>query len=226
MEGMVQGLNTWFGVDNTAAVSWKRKRSARAKAKSYFAPQVLRAEALLQRFTRRGPQDIDHIDGATNLLGDFSSLSHEQGFAEGETGDQVFFEEFTNRHPLPPQLEQWQLVHPPKEIISVVYSMLRNPQLLAGLSTTGTGNTGLSLPSVLANTLYCPTVRVPSTTWNEQCCSWPLLSHIGKVDTTLVFRLRERRSIGRFANAHNSWSPMDLMILEKQLRATTSSTKQ
>jgi hypothetical protein len=154
LEGRSEGLNTWFGSDNTAAVSWKRKRSARAKAKSYFTPQVLRAEALLQRYTRRGPQDTDHIDGATNLLGDFPSQSYEQGFGAGETHDQAFLTEFTNRHPLPLQLGCWLLVHPPKGIFSAVFSMLRDPQTLSGLSITGTGETGLSLPSVLGNTLF------------------------------------------------------------------------
>jgi hypothetical protein len=52
----VQGLNSWFGSDNTATVSWKTKKTARAKARSHFAPQALRAEALMQRHTRRGPK--------------------------------------------------------------------------------------------------------------------------------------------------------------------------
>jgi hypothetical protein len=48
LHGDVQGLNTWFGCDNTTTVSWKRKQAARGSARSTFAPQVLRAEAILQ----------------------------------------------------------------------------------------------------------------------------------------------------------------------------------
>jgi hypothetical protein len=64
----ITGLNSWFGSNNTATVSWKTKKAARAKSKSYLAPQILRAEALLQRHTRRSPQDI----GRFQPLGRFS----------------------------------------------------------------------------------------------------------------------------------------------------------
>jgi hypothetical protein len=109
LQGEVQGLNTWFGCDNTTTVSWKRKQAARGSARSTFAPQVLRAEAILQRYTRRGPQDIDHIKGVDNLLGDFPSRSYEQGFLASQDGDIAFFRSFTNRHPLPKQLGRWLL---------------------------------------------------------------------------------------------------------------------
>jgi hypothetical protein len=52
-QGSCAGLNSWLGSDNTTTVSWKRKRAPRASARSTFAPQVLRAEAILQRYTRR-----------------------------------------------------------------------------------------------------------------------------------------------------------------------------
>jgi hypothetical protein len=195
--GEVEGLNSWFGSDNTTIVSWKRKKAARASAQSAFAPQILRAEAILQRYTRRGPQDIDHIAGADNLMGDFPSRSYEQGFPAGEDGDSAFYLEFTNRHPLPLQLGPWQCVPPPLGTISAVFSMLRGPHTITALTTTGTGGTGLNLPSAMGSTLCCPTPRTPPTIWNEQCCFWPLLSPCGKVDTTMAKQLKERRSSGR-----------------------------
>jgi hypothetical protein len=104
LHGDVEGVNSWFGCDNTTTVSWKRKKAARATAHSTFAPQILRAEAILQRYTRRGPQDIDHIPGNDNLLGDFPSQLYEQGFPNGEDGNVAFFLTFTHHHPLPKQL--------------------------------------------------------------------------------------------------------------------------
>jgi hypothetical protein len=71
LAGDMQGLNSWLGSDNTATVLWKTKKSTCAKAESHFAPQALRAEALLQRHTRQGPQDIGHIAGTSNTMGDF-----------------------------------------------------------------------------------------------------------------------------------------------------------
>jgi hypothetical protein len=100
----ISGLNSWYGSDNTATVAWKIKKATSAKAWSYFAPQALRAEALLQRHTRRGPQDIGHIEGSSNRLGDFPSRSYDQGFDNGWEGDARFLTEFSLRHPLPLQL--------------------------------------------------------------------------------------------------------------------------
>jgi hypothetical protein len=221
--GACEGLNTWFGSDNMTTISWKRKRSARASAGTIFAPQILRAEAILQRYTRRGPQDTAHIAGIANLLGDFPSRSYDQGFPAGEAGNAAFLLTFSHKHPLPTQLGRWQLVHPPTGTTSVVYSMLRGPQVMTALSTTATGATGLTLPSALASTLFCPTPRAPTSIWNEQCCSWPLLSPCGEVDTTMDAQLKERKSRGRFANARSSWSPKDFATLGEWLRAPTTS---
>jgi hypothetical protein len=222
--GAVEGLNTWFGSDNTTTISWKRKQSARSSAGLTFAPQILRAEAILQRYTRCGPQDVDHITGLANLMGDFPSRSYDQGFPAGEDGNAAFLLAFSHKHPLPTQLGRWQFVPPPTGITSVVFSMLRGPHVLAALSTMGTGEIGLTLPSALASTLCCQTPRAPTTIWNEQCCSWPLLLPCGEVDTTMAERLKERKSRGRFANARSSWSRKDCATLGEWLRAPTTST--
>jgi hypothetical protein len=220
--GEVEGLNSWLGSDNTATVSWKQRGAPRSAARSSFAPQVLRAEALLQRHTRRGPQDIGHIAGEDNLLGDFPSRSFDQGFKADAAGDAAFLREFTNRHPLPIQLEHWRLAPLPDGIISATFSMLRTAVTVEPLTLTATGNGGLHLPSALGSILCCTTPRDPPTTWSEPCCSWPLLNPSGQVSTQMVVRLRERRSRGRFATAHSSWSPEALTTLGDYIRQTTN----
>jgi hypothetical protein len=207
MASELKGLNSWFGSDNTATVSWKTKRAAHSKAGSYFAPQALRAEALLQRHTRRGPQDSVHIEGVSNLLGDFPSRSYDQGFENGREGDTNFLTEFSHRHPLPPQLAHWQLVRPTNEITSLVCSMLRGPALTSDRMKTDTGEAGPPLLFPLGSTLSSQTHSAKPTIWNELCCSWPLLSPCGKVDSTTRDKLEAQRSRGRYANARSSWSP-------------------
>ena len=226
LDGQVEGVSSWFGSDNKATVSWGTKMSDRGSSKSAFAPVALRAQALLQRYTRMGPQDIDHIPGVENDFGDFPSRSYEQGFpADGEQGDIAFFKEFTHRHHLPPQLGRWQLVRPHEGITFAIFSMLRGMPATSILPTASTGGAGLSLPPILANTLTYREPRPIPTTWNEACCSWPLLSHSGAVDFTLANRLGERQSRRPFANAHSAWSIKDFATLEKQLRGSPGSTQ-
>jgi hypothetical protein len=139
LQGQIAGLNTWFGSDNTTTVSWKTKKATRAKSRSHFAPQVLRAEAMLQHHTRRGPQDSAHIEGATNLLGDFPSRSFDAGWHANPGGDTAFMSEFSHRHPLPLQLGHWQFAPLPAAISSVVCSMLRGTIIRCDHTTTGIG---------------------------------------------------------------------------------------
>jgi hypothetical protein len=219
----IAGLNSWFGSDNTATVSWKTKKAARAQSRSRFAPQVLRAEALLQRFTRRGPQDISHIEGTQNLLGDFPSRSFNEGFEANTGGDAAFLLEFSHRHPLPSQLGHWTLAPLTDAIFSVTCSMLRGTVISCVRMRTDTGETGPLLPCPLANILSYRTPRDRPTTWNEPCCSWPLLSPCGKVTSTMAKLFAERRSRGRYVSAHNSWSHKDFAILAKQICPITTS---
>jgi hypothetical protein len=216
----IAGLNSWFGSDNTATVSWKTKKAARAKSNSYVAPQILRAEAMLQRYTRRGPQDIGHIQGTSNLLGDFPSRSFSEHPANPK-GDEAFLCDFSHRHPLPPQLGRWRHVHPTNAISLLTCSMLRGPIDLRAPTTTGTGGIGPRLPCLLDNIHSCRTPRPPPSTWNAHCCSWPLLSPYGKVDSTMTSVFGERRSRGRYANARSSWSLKDLRILGNRIQPTT-----
>jgi hypothetical protein len=219
--GHCSGLNSWLGSDNTTTVSWKRKRAPRASARSTFAPQVLRAEAILQRYTRRGPQDIGYIKGTDNLLGDFPSRSYNQGFPATSAGGAAFLMAFSNRHPLPLQLGRWRLVHPPEGITSAIFSMLRRATPSEPLTKTDIGGAGLLLPSALASTLCCTLPKDPPTSWNELSCSWPLLNPSGQVTPTMATHFEERRSRERYANAHSSWSQTDLMTLGASIRATT-----
>jgi hypothetical protein len=221
--GHIAGLNSWFGSDNTATVSWKTKKAARAQSRSRFAPQVLRAEALLQRYTRRGPQDIGHIEGTRNLLGDFPSRSFDEGFDANTGGDAAFLLEFSHRHPLPPQLGCWMFVPLTDAIFSVTCSMLRGTVISCARTKTGTGDTGPPLPCQLANILSYRTPRDRPTTWNELCCSWPLLSPCGKVTSTMAEQFAERKSRGRYVSAPNSWSHKDFATLAKQIHPTTAS---
>ena len=228
LSGAVEGLSTCFGSDNSTTVSWKQKKAPRGRAKSRVAPPLLRAEALLQRFTRRGPQDILHVDGIRNVMADFPSRSYDPEFdgryPPGEAGDMSFFLAFSHRFPLPSQLGSWTFVLPKDAVISAAFSMARGIPASTILPTTATGAFGLSLPSVLANTLSCPTPRPIPTTWNEASCSWPLLSHYGKVSSTVADWFRERKSRLRYATAHSAWSPGDLKTLAERLRAPKTST--
>jgi hypothetical protein len=56
----IAGLNSWFGSDNTATVSWKTKKAARAKSNSYVAPQILQAEAMKVIYTTRTSRRWSH----------------------------------------------------------------------------------------------------------------------------------------------------------------------
>lgn len=226
--GKVEGLASWYGSDNTTTCSWKQKKSDRGKSKSRVAPPLLRTEALLQRFTRRGPQDIGHVEGRLNWMADFPSRSYDPEFQgkypAGEAGDLAFFLAFAHKFPLPPQLGRWTFVHPRSETISAAFSLARGTPVSTILPTAHTGASGLSLPSALANTLSCPTPRPIPTTWNEASCSWPLLSHFGKVSSTVGERFRARKSRLPYETARSAWSPEDLKTLAAQLQGPPTST--
>jgi hypothetical protein len=219
LEHDIAGLNSWFGSDNSATVSWKTKKATRAKSLSYVAPQILQAEVLLQRFTRRGPQDIGHIPGSSNLLGDFPSRSFAEHPATTE-GDSTFAQIFSHRHPLPLQLGHWQSAHLSNELSSLICSLLRDQPVIFDCTTVDTGGTGPLLPSPLGSILSCQTPKPRPTTWNAPCCSWPLLSPYGKVDSTMASVFAARRLRERFASARSSWSRKDLTTLASQIQPT------
>jgi hypothetical protein len=225
LQGRIAGLNSWFGSDNTTTVSWKTKKATKASTRSHFAPQILRAEALLQRYTRRGPQDIGYIEGVQNLLGDFPSRSFNEGFQEGTGGDAAFLMEFSHRHPLPLQLGRWQLALLPNAIFSATCSMLRGTVIKCDRTRTVTGDTGQGLPCLLASIHSYQTPRDRPTIWNAHSCSWPLLSPCGKVTSTMAGQFAERRSRGRYVSARSSWSHKDFTTPAKQIRPTTASLR-
>jgi hypothetical protein len=221
LDGATAGGSSHFGTDNKATEGWYNRKASRA---SHKAPErFLRWLAMRQRWTRRGPQDVTYYEGERNLLGDFPSCSHGQGFPRHV--DNAFLQEFSKRHPLPPQLDFWRLVHPTAEIISAVCSVLRGQIDTQIHPSTVAGNDGAGLPTMLANTLSSLDCKEPTSTWNEATSSWPLLAPCGTVSTTTDDELRHRRSRKRFDGAPNAWLPEDLQTLGEQLRASTSSTE-
>ena len=214
------GLSLHTGSDNSSTVSWNKRGASRA---SHPQPQLfIRAQGFRSRWLRRGPHDTDHIAGETNRLGDFPSRSFEEGFAPED--DNAFLTEFVSRHPLPPQLGSWRLVQPPPEVISLVFSILRNKYDSEIHPASVIGDTGVGLPRALANTLASPTYRDPTDTWNEATCSWPLLSPSGTVDFTKAASLQQRLSRRRFASAPSAWSNGDFATRAAALQINNALT--
>jgi hypothetical protein len=218
LDGETAGISTHLGSDNSSTVGWNTRMASRATHK---APErFLRWQAMRQRWNRRGPADVSHVAGTTNLFGDFPSRSYEEGF----TNDSAFLTEFARRHPLPPQLGCWRLVQPPAEIVSAAFSVLRNNLDTSTHPGTRTGDGGLGLPTTLANTLFSLKCKDKPSIWNEATCSWPLLSPSGEVSTTMAATFQARRSRKRFAGAPGVWSATDLQTLDAQIRGNTIST--
>ena len=218
--GDTTGVSTQVCSDNSPTVGWNRTMSSKG---THRAPETLLMwQALRQRYTRRGPADVDHVAGKENRLGDFPSRSFEEGFPDGEAGDAAFLLKFSLLHPLPPQLGSWRLVPPPTEVISAAYSILRNEDNTKISPGTHIGKSGVGLPVGLAKTLSCPTSKAPATTWNEATCSWPLLGASGTVSTTKAEELQGRQSRLPFANAPGLWSVESLRILGDAIRPKPS----
>jgi hypothetical protein len=215
-----RGISTHWGSDNSPTVGWNNRGASRA---SHRAPEtMIWWQALRQRFTRRGPTDVEHVPGKSNRLGDFPSRSFEEGFPDGAAGDEKFLLEFSRRHPLPPQLGSWRLVHPPTEAVLAAYSILRNEDNTQTCPKTFIGRSGVGLPHMLARTLTYTTSKEPAITWNEATCSWPLLGASGTVSYTKAKELQQRRSRQPFANAPGSWSPESLLTLGDTIRPSTN----
>jgi hypothetical protein len=218
--GETAGVSSHLGSDNKATEGWYTRKASRA---SHKAPErFLRWLAMRQRWTRRGPQDVSYYEGARNLLGDFPSRSYEKGFPRG--ADAAFLHEFSHRHPLPPQLGCWRLVHPRAALVFAVCSLLRGKIDSPIHPATATGKNGVGLPVMLANTLSSLNCKEPTSTWNEATCSWPLLAPCGKVTTTTDAELRRRKSRIRFHGVPSAWSHGDLLTLGDHMQANTTST--
>ena len=214
LHGNTSGLSTHLGSDNKNAVGWYSRKASRATSR---APErMLRWLALLQRWTRRGPQDVSHYPGELNRMADFASRSFEQGFPASH--HDTFYEEFTHRHALPPQLGSWTLVHPKPEIVSAAFLLLRGRNDLRIHPATSIGTSGLGLPMTLANILFSLTSKVPPSIWNAATCSWPLLGPCGMVSLTTDAELRGRKSRKRFAGVHSAWLYEDLLTLANKIK--------
>ena len=208
------GISTHIGSDNTPTVGWNTSMASKASHKT--PERFLKFQALRQRFTRRGPTDVEHISGVSNRLGDFPSRSFEEGFPDGD--DDAFLSEFSQRFPLVPQLGSWRLLKPPNSVTSLATSMLLGHYDTQICPETVIGKSGVGLPATLASTLSSKTSRDPAKTWNEATCSWPLLCPSGKVSSSKLDELQARRSRRPFANAHGSWSLEDLQTHADRIR--------
>ena len=214
--GMIAGLSSHLDSDSSNTASWLEKQSS--KALSRIPERMLRLLALRHRWDRRGPFDITHWPGKTNLMADFASRSYDQGFDHSPAGDQAFFNKFVSSFPLPPQLGSWRFVRPSNEIILLAFSILRGPVVSPTHPLTVIGKDGPGLPTLLAMTRSSFAFKDPSTTWNESSCSWPLLEPSGVENTSLMdARLRGRRSRRRFDSARSAWSTLDLTTLAKDI---------
>jgi hypothetical protein len=183
---------------------------------------MLQLLALRQRWTRRGPQDCEYWKGEENRMADIPSRSFEEGFPDDQ--DAAFLASFANQFPLPPQLGSWRSARPPTGIVCAAISLLRNQNDTQIHPATATGALGVGLPEMLTNTLYSLESKASPTAWNEDTCSWPLLTPYGKVSSTMASQLRARRSRRRFSGCRYAWTATDLRTLGEQLRVNTAST--
>ena len=216
----VAGLSTFLWTDNSPTEAIVLRQATRAK--STMPAATLRWLALRQRWTRRGPQDIKHWEGKSNLMADFGSRSYEQGFPDDD--DDAFLTEFDQRFPLPPQLHFWTFARPSTAILSAAISLLRKQVKDHVPGTATIGSFGVNLPTKLAKTLSSPECRASpgSTVWNESCCSFPLLLPCGTVSSTVADKLRARRSRASYNKSPSSWRNTDLVTLAKQIRGSTT----
>ena len=219
------GVSSHLCSDNSATVAWNQRGASRA---SHKCPErLLRWKAMRQRWTRRGPQDVDHVAGQQNDMGDIPSRSYDNDnktpcFPHGE--DNQFLQYFSHRFPLSshPQLGSWRLVRPRPEIVSAAILLLRGQNDLTIHPAVSIGDAGVALPTTLANTLSSLECRAPTNTWNERTCSWPLLEPFGMEATSAVgCRLQARLSRKRFASSPSAWSPEDLETLAEQIQDNT-----
>jgi len=204
LQGNAAGVSTHLGSDNTATVSWETRGASRG---SHRAPDRLqRWKSLRQRYTRRGPADVDHVAGKSNRMADIPSRSFDDAennpcpqFLDHQ--DTEFLAWFSNAFPLdfyptlPSQNVSWQLRRPSAALISAVCSVLRGQNDTTIHPATSTGVAGAPLPITLATTLSSLDSKECTSIWNEQTCSWPLLLPSGEENTSeVVSRLRRRQS--------------------------------
>ena len=221
LAGDTAGVSSHLGSDNSPTVGWNQRGASRA---SHKCPErLLRWKALRQRWTRRGPQDVDHIAGDDNDLGDVPSRSYDEKepFYVPDGQDDLFLQVFSNKFPLDstPQLGSWRIVRPRPEIVSAAILLLRGRNDTTIHPKASIGVAGVALPTSLANTLSSLACKAPTNTWNELTCSWPLLQPSGKEATPdVVNRLQARLSRKRFAGSHSAWSPADLETLAAQIQ--------
>ena len=213
------GISSFVWTDNSPTSHIVQRQATRAT--SPMPETTLRWMALRQRWTRRGPQDIEHYEGAENKMADFASRSFEEGYPSAD--DDAFFEEFTHRFPLPPQLRYWVFARPRAEIFSAAISLLRNQIDNQMQQWTVTGGFGVALPKTLAATFSSALSRptAPPTHWGERLCSWPLLLPSGVVSTTMATFLRERRSRTYYSESPNAWCAKEFTTLANRIRPPT-----
>jgi len=99
--GDTAGVSSYLGSDNTSTVSWNTRAATRCTHR--MPERFIRWKALRQRWTRRGPQDVDHVAGKENLLGDIPSRSYDKDGVTPQflaTQDNKFLTWFISQFPI------------------------------------------------------------------------------------------------------------------------------
>ena len=204
--GSLEFLSTWTGSDNTPTVRWQVKQAA--KTATQTPADLCRYMACLHRRFRLGPTDFSHVHGIDNKLGDFPSRSF-------DLDDRSFLNQFTALFPLPLQLGSWQLVHLTPAEISPIFSILRQTFWQSQDWTAVLGDDGYFSRENTKSTPISPTYAPLRAHGIESSCHWPLLSPLGKVDTTMADLLLQRRSSVRFSSV-----PKSMWLRDDQIHAS------
>ena len=227
--GEVAGMFSFVWSDNSPTVGIVQRQASRAQ--SPMPQMTLLWLALRQRLTRRGPQDIEHWFGEGNKMADFPSRSFEEQFVrQGMLDDAKFLVEFSHHFPLPEPFQSqrisWQSVQPPSAVVSAAISLLRGQSKLSTLEITRTGESGVSLPPIMANTLYSLRGKTTISNWNDSGCSWPLLLPCGTENTALLTsRYAARQSRRRYEKSPQSWNSTTLSTLTDRILPNGISTR-
>ena len=215
-EGTTAGVSSHTWSDNSPTVGWADRQASNAQ--STTPNRAIRWMAIRQRYFRRGPREVTHWEGASNLMADFCSRSFDAGYPSAG-GEPPFLREFTHRFPLPrPQLGSWRQLVVRREIASAAFWLLRQTPDTETPVTVRVGDYGVHLPRTLATTLTSEPCRTLPSTWNEATCSWPLLLPSGKESSRAGDDLRGRKSKKYYSFAEPPWSPRDYATLGVQIQ--------
>ena len=151
--------------DNTSAVHWSKKFTARSK----IAGHLLRALALRQQLCGAAPFLVCSIPGSENDMADVASRFHSDRKLQARSPSLLqYFNTFF------PQETSWEEFHLPQKLTSRVMSSLRGKQLTLELWRRlpklgkNTGKNGVPTPSQSRSTPSSSPRTPSSETWSSQ----------------------------------------------------------